>query len=444
MPALNDAGSLVGSADTVISDPHPSSCFNADCFVSHAFQWRDGVKTDIGALPGRNSSFAGSINANGLIGGMSQNGLIDAVTGIPEFVAVVWKHGEIIDLGTFGGAFSIAGGINVHDQVVGQAQNAVPDSFSLFGVGTQTRAFLWQDGVMRDLGTLGGPDALAFGVNDYGQIVGYSYLNSTPNPDTGIPTLHPFLWKDGQMHDLGTLGGTIGISNSLNNRGQVVGQMNLTGDVTTHPFLWDDGTLTDLGTLGGNNGLGNWINDSGEIVGRADLPGSQKHDAFLWKRGAMIDLGTVEGDLCSNALGINSHGQIVGGSSDCTNFLHAFVWDNGGPMLDLNTLVPTHAELTLIEAIYINDDGEIAGIGVPSGCSPLQPESCEHAFLLVPCDDDCEQGNAAVPDAQVAIMPAASNSGSSLSNPAAAHSRPMIVRGRFGKPYTLPPSKPHD
>src|SRR5215469_16220841 len=97
-------------------------------------------------------------------------------------------------------------------------------------------------------------------LNEGGQVAGQSYTSSIPNPDTGIPTFDPFLWQNGVMRDLGTLGGTMGFTNAMNNSGRVVGFSDLAGDQTFHPYLWDGNTLLDLGTLGGDNGEALGIN----------------------------------------------------------------------------------------------------------------------------------------------------------------------------------------
>jgi probable HAF family extracellular repeat protein len=105
---LNNRGIAAGYADTSAPDPYAPNCFNADCFLSHTFRWHDGVLTDLGALPGANSSAASGINARGWIAGYSENGVIDPLTGFPETNAVLWKDGQIINLGTLGGNESLA------------------------------------------------------------------------------------------------------------------------------------------------------------------------------------------------------------------------------------------------------------------------------------------------------------------------------------------------
>jgi probable HAF family extracellular repeat protein len=403
--ALTGNGVIVGQAATATPDP---SCIDPDCFFNHAYRWQNGVLTDLGTLQGFNndlSSVALWINDRGWIAGGSQTGGIDPITGGRAGHAVLWRNGKITDLGTLGEDLSEAFAVNNRGQAVGFSLNGIPDPVSIpqFVQPTQTRAFLWQNGVMQDLGTLCdgdgvcGLDAAATVINASGQIAGFSATNQTPNATTGAPTVRPFLWKNGRMIDLGTLGGTLsavdGPAVVLNNRGQVGGTSTLKGDMTYHPFLWERGVMTDLGTLGGDTGFVTFISDSGDVIGTADLPGpsgSQSHHGFLWRNGVKTDLGSLGGT--SHAEGVNSAGQIVGRSKPTPDspVQHAFLWENGGPMVDLNTLVPANSSLLLEEGGNINDRGEIAGRGVPPGCDDV--DACGHAILLIPCDNaaSCE------------------------------------------------------
>jgi len=390
---LSNGGAAVGEAETSIPNPYypnGNPFVGGGAYVGNSFSWQHGVLTDLGALPGGLNSGAVWINDAGLIAGISENGEIDPLLGFPKGIAVLWKEGKIISLGTLEGGYeSIANAVNNWGQVVGPALNTVPDPYSMLGLGTQTRAFLWENGVMRDLNTLGGPDAFAIYINDLGQIAGASYVNSTPNSvldpcgnyALNVPTQDPFIWEDNKMIDLGTLGGTCGFANGLNVRGEVVGQSDVGGDLSYHPFLWTrSGGMQDIGTFGGNFGAANWLNDAGDIVGEATLPGDQVAHGFLWRKRVMTDLGALKDFPCSEAYAINSSGQIVGQADDCVQVEHAFLWQDGH-MIDLNIFVPQDSGAVLEEADFINDRGEIIGYAALANGD-------EHAFLLIPCDEN--------------------------------------------------------
>jgi probable HAF family extracellular repeat protein len=245
--SINSRGTTIVQADTPTADPFYPNCFN-DCFVQHPAIWQDGALTDLGELNNPNNSCQPLwINDRAVVVGACENGLIDPLANFPEIDATVWKHGEISDIGTLGGNASAAQAVNNRGQVTGNASNTIPDPFNQglgspaglwnFGV-TQIHAFLWQDeGPMQDLGTLGGPDSVGLYVNERGQVAGVSYTSFTPNPGTGIPTQDSFLYENGKMLDLGSLGGTAGWPSGLNNRGQVTGQSNVADDVHFHAFL---------------------------------------------------------------------------------------------------------------------------------------------------------------------------------------------------------------
>jgi probable HAF family extracellular repeat protein len=436
---LNNRGMLVGGADTLTPNPsvsNPCLFCGPDPFLAHAFQWQQGRLTDLGALPGANTSFANWVSDSGLsVGWSSDNDQADLRLGIPQTHATVWKNGEIVDLGTLEGGYeSVALAANNRGQVVGVSANLVADQFG--PLGTQNRIFLWQNGAMEDLNTLGGPDAGFLdlvgnvAINERGQVAACSFANSTPNPVTGTPTLDPFLWQHGTMSDLGSLGGTSGCATALNTRGEIIGYSNLAGDLTFHAFLWDRGLLNDLGTFGGNNAIALAINDRGHIVGRADTTTictscpagnqGQLHHPFFWKNGTMIDLGLIPGDDVGTAFSINSKDQILISSTRCIHIrpddscdgvrYHALLWENGA-VFDLQTLVDGGSDIPVNQVTNINERGEIAGTGV-------LPNGDMHAFVLIPCtdsDDGC--GSAAartmfpakVSQASVAQTPTAIN-----------------------------------
>ena len=398
---LNNQGAAVFHSDTAQPDPfgsNPNNVFD-DGNLEFGVYWQNGFSIPLQPSSHGYNSTPWSISDTGLVAGIAENGKIDPNTTFPETVATLWVFGFPISLGTLGGNASVGGGVNNIGQVVGGAANTVTDPFAdafynfflipsplWWPVTTETHAFLWEAGVMRDLGTLGGTDSLALGINQRGQVTGVSLLNTPTNPDTGLPASHPFLWTNGVMKDLGTLGGTMGEPATLNDRGQVVGHSTLAGDQATHPFLWDGHEMIDLGTLGGNNGSAIQINNAGQIVGQADLPGGHVHHAFVWRDGKMADMGTVDGDSCSNALGLNSQGQSVGNSSgtaagNCAGPRHAFLWQAPGPAVDVTTLFPAlPSGLHPAGACCINDLGEILATG------PL-PDGNHHAMILIPCDE---------------------------------------------------------
>jgi probable HAF family extracellular repeat protein len=396
---INTSGTAVGVAATFINAVPVSNgfvCFGPAGtvpFVYHSFKWMNGSVTDLGTLSGPDEcSEATSINADGQIAGTSELDEIDPILGIKQIRAVVWEDGNIRSLGTFGGNHSAASAINNRGQIVGFAFNAIPDPFSFSGAstGTQVRAFIWEDGHLHDLGTLGGPDSSAFVLNDRGQVAGVSYVNSQPNPATGVPNVHAFLCRNGHMTDIGSLGGATVAPVALNNHEQLIGtSTTAASEEFPDPFFWEQGRLIDLFTAsGGRIVTANAMNDAGQVVGGGDFSstGGSQFAALLWKNGATTEIGTLPGDCFSEAFAINSRGQVVGHSFACETFEErAFLWEKG-TIIDLNAKVPAGFPLQITSAVDINERGEIGGFGSPAGCADA--EICGHAFLLIPAGPD--------------------------------------------------------
>lgn len=290
---------------------------------------------DIGSLGG-SVTHGLAINSAGNIAGYSSIGSYKMYYGFSY-------DGSMHNVGSFHAVEgSQAYDINDSNVVVGSAKGSD---------GLSDRAFRY-DGTLHDLGTLGGSQAVASGINAGSQVVGTSDIN-------GIGS-RAFLHDGTTMHDLGTLGGYFSGATDINDAGAVVG-WSQTAQNEQHVFLFD-GALHDLGTLGGNSAMANAINEAGLIVGNSLIAGDQISRAFLYANGAMIDLGTLSGYIGSDARGINNAGTVVG-TAYGDGGVRAFVHDGSG-MFDLNTLLFGNTDGIVLEwASAINDKGQIVASG---------------------------------------------------------------------------------
>lgn len=247
-------------------------------------------------------------------------------------------------LGTLGGSSSIAYGINDAGQVVGYSYLTGDASY---------HATLWNSAVATDLGTLGGSSSIASDVNSAGQVVGTSYT-------AGDAARYAALWNGAAPINLGSLGG-VGGATAINDAGQIVGYSH-GGDTAT---FWNGITApVALGTLGGTVSLAAGINSSGQIAGYSTLTGPTQLRATLWNSTTPTDLGF--GALSGAAgygNGINEGGQVVGAVQIVTHSVtsHAVLWD-GGIVTDLGTLGGTSSA-----ALAVNNPGQIVGWSAISG-----------------------------------------------------------------------------
>ena len=290
----------------------------------------------------------------------------------------------VINLGTLGGVYgSAAHSINNKGWITGIA-NLSGD--------TEEHAALWRNGVVNDLGTLGGDNsAIDFPVkNDAGVIVGYAQTSTvdplgenfcvffcTPNGGAcnGSNQLcRGFRWRNGLMEPLGVLGGNNSSATGANNRGLVVGLAeNSTQDpncippqvLDYKPVVWRGSAIQELPVVAGDAvGAAIGVNDNNQIVGASGMCGSGPAlgpipvHATRWQNGSVRDLGNLGGALNNIAYAINNEGQVVGASDlPGDNTGHAFLWQKG-VMTDLGTLAGDFSSA----AFAINNNGQVVGL----------------------------------------------------------------------------------
>jgi probable HAF family extracellular repeat protein len=289
--ALNDRGQVVGSSLRQFDGRR------------EAFLWENSQMRGLGVLqPWGEYSHAAAINNLGQIVGEGDN---------PSPHSFFWEaDGTLRDLFLNQGNESSAYDINDRGQVVGFNFKGYP------------QAYFWEDGQEIELAEEFG-ESYARAINNTGQIAGEMWPVIERTED-GFPLMsgpRAFLWENGLVRDLGVAGG----ASDINAGGQIVGYLSEERVFRDRAFLWQDGRVTELGHLGGENSRAEAINDIGQVVGASrkppsdpDIPDnhlSETYSATLWERGRVRDLNqlTDTGDTHLQwAYDINNRGQIVG------------------------------------------------------------------------------------------------------------------------------------
>lgn len=289
-PGLNNRGMAAGVAEKSELDPLGESWSCSAFFpvptghICRGFLWSNGRMT---AMPtfGGNNSFATEVNDRGMVVGWAETPVHDPTcdsTQVLQFRAAVWdpERNRIEQLRPLAGdSASAATAINDRDQVVGisgRCDIAV-------GRFSARRAVMWDHGEVVDIGGLGGVAwNTAMAINNEGVVVGFA---DTTGDQTGAPNFHAFIWTRAEgIKDLGTLSGDV-LSEALgiNDQGQVVG---VSIGATNHAFIWQNGKMVNLQSLlpaGYPNLLqsAQSINDAGVITGYLQVPSTGQQLAFV-------------------------------------------------------------------------------------------------------------------------------------------------------------------
>jgi probable HAF family extracellular repeat protein len=334
-----------------------------------------------------------------------------------------------LELGTLGGTNSSINwnGINDPGEAVGMSETSVPDpnGEDVCGFGTHLTCspFLWRNGTMFALPTVGGINGQASAINNSGQVAGYAENGvADPTCPQGFVNFMvdlPVMWDKGMAMPLPTIiGDTDGVAFGINNQGQAVGYSG-TCISATHPVLWENNTVTNLPALGDPGGIAYAINSHNQIVGQA-VNSDGTALAALWQNQTVAALGggaLLPGDVASFATSINNRGQAVGSSFNSKGWSRGLLWQDG-KMIDLNTVFPASSNLYVVSASNINESGQIAGMAVD--ISGSHEGAIVHAFLATPVNEDLGPSVADVVPTRPEISLPAANVGKQLS-PRSAH-----------------------
>lgn len=339
------------------------------------FRSRSGKVTLIPGLGGPNSAAAWAPSISGQVGAAG-----DTLTPDPlgeDFCSFgthltchpfVWQNGKITRLPLLFGNNAAANGFNDEDQVTGKGQINTTDPSCVAPQVLATQAVVWKHGKL-EMALPNFPGFLqgaGHAINNFGEVVGWSGVCSGP-PFTTRATL----WVHGKPIDLGTLRQENSQAFGINNRGQIVGfSANLDGS-EFRSFLWTAGKMRDLGTLPGDiAGLAAAVNDFGEVVGGSFDPDFNER-AYLWRNGVMVDLNTLTDGENSLFLlegdNLNSLGQIIGlGFDASTGEVHGFLANptfrdhETGAMATDDSATPRPFTIEVPEAVHKLVQGRLA------------------------------------------------------------------------------------